>query len=229
MEVPTGAGAAARVGAVLAQFASMLGPIEAPTERGQQFESIVRMMTGGPRPFFEEGFREQYPVNFAFLLLDAELRSLPARAATNDYVDYTIEPGLGLTSEEVNAGIRRLSADPAARNAEAHPDAVPTTGRISDPLLTLHNTGDLFVPISMEQSYRKKVDAAGNSDLLVQRAIRAGGHCKFSEAELQTAWDDLVAWVEDGEQPDGEDLLGDLSGAGLAFTNPLRPGDPGTP
>jgi dienelactone hydrolase len=229
VEVPTGAGAAARVGAVLTQFTSMLGPIDAPTQRGQQFESIIRMNTGGPRPFFEEGFREQYPVNFAFLLLDAELRSLPARAATNDYVEYEIEPGLGLTSEEVNAGIRRLSADPAARNGESHPDAVPTTGRISDPLLTLHGTGDLFVPISMEQSYRRKVNEAGKGDLLVQRAIRSGGHCKFSEAELQTAWSDLVAWVDDGEKPEGEDLLGDLSDAGRAFTNPVRPGDPGTP
>ncbi|MEX0782965.1 MAG: hypothetical protein WD557_09965 [Dehalococcoidia bacterium] len=228
VEVPTGSGAAARVGAVLMQFTSMLGPIESPTQRGRQFESIIRMNTGGPRPFFEEGFREQYPVNFAFLLLDAELRSLPARAATNDYVEYEIEEGLGLTSEEVNAGIRRLSADPAARNAESHPDAVPTSGRIDDPMLTLHGTGDLFVPISMEQSYRRKVDAAGKGDLLVQRAIRSGGHCKFSEAELQTAWDDLVAWVRDGDKPAGEDLLGDLSDAGREFTNPLRPDDPGT-
>ncbi|MGH2625418.1 MAG: hypothetical protein ACRDHY_02060, partial [Anaerolineales bacterium] len=150
VEIPTGSSAAATIGGILGQFATMLGPVEAPTRRGQQFESIIRMLTGGPRPFFEEGFRDQYGVNFAFLLLDAELRSLPARAATNDYVQYDIEEGLGLIPGEINAGIRRLKADPAARNAEKHPDAVPTTGRISDPLLTLHNTGDLFVPISME-------------------------------------------------------------------------------
>jgi pimeloyl-ACP methyl ester carboxylesterase len=228
VEIPTGNGAAAMVGGVLAQFTSMLGPIEAPTQRGEQFESIIRMNTGGPRPFFEEGFREQYGINFAFLLLDAELKSLPARAATNDYIEYEIEEGLGLTSEEVNEGIRRLSADPDARDAEAHPDAVPTSGRIDDPLLTLHNTGDLFVPISMEQSYRRKVEEAGKGDLLVQRIIRAGGHCKFSEAELQTAWDDLVEWVETGDQPAGDDVLGDLSDAGREFTTPLREGDPGT-
>jgi hypothetical protein len=95
-------------------------------------------------------------------------------------------------------------------------------------LLTLHNTGDLFVPISMEQSYRRKVDEAGKGDLLVQRVIRAAGHCKFSEAELQTAWDDLVEWVETGDQPAGDDVLGDLSDAGREFTTPLREGDPGT-
>ena len=118
-------------------------------------------------------------------------------------------------------------SDPAARNAEAHPDAVLTTGKISDPLLTLHNTGDLFVPISMEQDYRKVVEAAGNGDLLVQRAIRAGGHCKFSGEELTTAFADLVAWVKDAKKPAGEDLSGDLRNAGMAFTDPLRPGDPG--
>jgi hypothetical protein len=229
VEIPTDQGAGARIGGILAQFTAMLGPIEAPTQTGEQFESIIRMLTGGPRPFFEEGFREQYGINFAFLFLDPELQSLPARAATNDYVEYSIEPGLGLTSEEINAGIRRLSADPEARNAESHPDAVPTSGRISDPLLTLHGTGDLFVPIHMEQSYRRKVDGAGNGDLLVQRAIRSGGHCQFSAPELETAWADLIAWVEDGSKPEGEDLLGDLNDVGRRFTNPLREGDPGTP
>ena len=73
--------------------------------------------------------------------------------------------------------------------------------RISDPLLTLHNTGDLFVPISMEQSYLAKVKAAGKGDLLVQRAIRAAGHCVFTEAEQRAAWNDLVAWVRDSKKP----------------------------
>ncbi len=79
----------------------------------------------------------------------------------------------------------------------------------------------------MERSYREKVDAAGAGDLLVQRAIRAGGHCQFSDQELVAAFDDLVRWVEDGAKPAGEDLTGDLMNAGLQFTNPMRPGDPG--
>jgi hypothetical protein len=29
-------------------------------------------------------------------------------------------------------------------------------------------------------------------------------------------------------KPEGDDVLGDLTNAGMKFTNPLRPGDPGT-
>lgn len=211
----------------LTELPRILGAPDAPTDRGRQFASVTKHLTGGPRPFFAEGFREQYIVNFGLVMIDPERKLLVNRAATNAGAVYEIDSGLGVTDEELNAGVRRYASDPAARSAEAHPDAVPTTGRISVPLLTLHNTGDLFVPISMEQSYRSKVEAAGKGDLLVQRAIRAGGHCKFSEQELTAAFADLAAWVKDGTTPKGEDLTGDLMNAGLEFTNPLRAGDPG--
>jgi alpha-beta hydrolase superfamily lysophospholipase len=211
----------------LTELPRILGAPDAPTEQGRQFASVMKHLTGGPRPFFAEGFREQYIVNFGLVMIDPERKLLVNRAATNAHDSYEIDAGLGVTAEQLNANVRRYPSDPAARNAEAHPDAVPTTGRITVPLLTLHNTGDLFVPISMEQSYRAKVEAAGKGDLLVQRAIRAGGHCKFSEQELTAAFADLVAWVKDGTKPQGEDLTGDLTDAGLEFTNPLRAGDPG--
>jgi hypothetical protein len=41
------------------------------------------------------------------------------------------------------------------------------------------------------------------------------------------AFDDLTAWVRSGSKPEGDEVTGDLSNAGLKFTNPLRPGDPG--
>jgi fermentation-respiration switch protein FrsA (DUF1100 family) len=104
---------------------------------------------------------------------------------------------------------------------------VPTTGKLTAPLLTLHGTGDLFVPISQEVQYLASAKAAGAEDLLVQRAIRSAGHCEFSDAEVGQAFTDLVSWVQDGVKPAGDDLSGDLSNIGLAFTDPLREGDPG--
>ena len=154
-------------------------------------------------------------------------RHATGKAATNEGHVYAIDADLGFTAAALNSGVRRFPADRSVRNASAYPDKVPTTGRISVPLLTLHNTGDLFVPISKEQSYRPKVEAAGNGDLLVQRIIRAGGHCKFTDQEVTRAWNDLVAWVTTGAKPAGDDVLGDLSDAGRAFTEPLRSNDPG--
>ncbi|MGE5596680.1 MAG: hypothetical protein ACM3S1_11685 [Hyphomicrobiales bacterium] len=227
--LPTGSGQAAMAAALTQQLPQALGTPDNPTEEGKEFASVARELSGGPRPFFYEGYAATYQVNFGILLIDPNRTSVPGAAATNDGIEYAIDPSFGISNEELNAGIRRLPADPAVRNFDAHPDAVPTTGNISDPLLTLHNTGDVFVPITNEISYREKAEAAGKGDLLVQRAIRAAGHCIFSDTELLTAWNDLRGWVEDGKKPAGDDLTGDLSDIGRQFTNPLRPGDPGTP
>ena len=227
VKVPIGESIATVNATTLLQLSSALGSTEAPTEKGKQFISAIRLLTGGARPFFFEGFQAQYVANFAYLLVDP-MRKLPVtRAATNSDLVYAIGPGLGLTSAQLNAGVRRLAADPAYRNATTYPDRVPTTAKITKPLLTLHDTGDLFVPITHEVEYLAKAMAAGTSNLLVQRAIREAGHCRFSEAEQTAAWNDLVAWVRDAKKPAGDDFSGDLSDIGKQFTNPLRAGDPG--
>lgn len=211
------------VGRLREEVLPALGDPSAPTDAGAQFASVVRELTGGSRPFFLEGFRQQYRENFEFVLIDPNRETLAARAATNTAVRYRIAPGLGLTSEAINAGIRRLAADPEARAI-----APISTGQITKPLLTLHGTGDLLVPIVQEVRYREKVTAAGASALLVQRAVRSGGHCQFTDAEVTSAWIDLLRWVREGVVPPGDDLSGSLVDVGRAFTKPLRPGDPGT-
>jgi len=104
---------------------------------------------------------------------------------------------------------------------------VPFDGRLERPTLTMHGTGDLFVPIFLEQSLKRAVAAAGKDALLAQRIYRIAGHCGFSQPEMIKAFDDLVAWVHKGARPAGDDVNGDLSNAGLTFTDPLRPNDPG--
>jgi pimeloyl-ACP methyl ester carboxylesterase len=216
-----------KMGAALAQLPAIFGTPDAPTLKGKQFADAIRNLTGGPRPFFIEGFADHEIANLGLLALDPNRQLLVARAATNVDTKYHVDGSLGLSDDVLNAGVQRLIADPTARDAAAHPDAVPTTGVITKPLLTIHGTGDLFVPISNEIIYRARVVAAGKGDLLVQRAIRSHGHCKFSPAEYRAAFDDLVAWVEQGKKPAGDDLTGDLSNIGMTFTNPLRDGDPG--
>lgn len=225
--IPIGKGPAPMALALLTKVPQALGDPDAPTPAGERFRSVVRELTGGERPFFEEGFARNFTSNFALLILDPDRRTVAVAAATNEDVEYMIDDSLGVSEGDLNDGVRRLAASPLARDAVAHPDAVPTTGRIERPLLTLHNTGDVFVPITQEVAYRDKVEAAGKADLLVQRAIRDGGHCLFSDAEYTRAWNDLVGWVEDGTKPDGDDFSGDLRDIGRKFTDPLRPDDPG--
>jgi hypothetical protein len=226
-QFPLGQGKANATAALETLILPALGPADAPTPKGLAFESVMRNLTGGPRPFFREGYRKSFAFNFGLATGDPDREMVLTRAGTNEDADYQADPGLGFDGDVLNRGVRRFAADPSLRDVVTHPDTAPTTGRLEDPLLTLHETGDLTVPITAERSYREKVERAGSGDFLVQRIVRDGCHCEFRDQEITRAWEDLVAWVVHHEKPDGDDVTGDLQDAGRTFTNPLRPGDPG--
>lgn len=225
---PIGQGADKMNQALLTDLPKVLGTGDAPTEKGLAFIDAIRNLSGGPRPFFREGYKDRAVTNLGLLLLDPNRELLVGKAATNANATYHVDATSGITDAALNAAVVRLASDPTLRDAKTHPDMVPTTGKITKPLLTIHGTGDLFVPIIAEKVYRQRVEANGAGGLLVQRAVRSFGHCKYSNAEYQAAFDDLVKWVESGTKPAGEDLTGSLLDVGKAFTNPLRDGDPGT-
>jgi dienelactone hydrolase len=204
-----------------------LGDADDLSPGGEAFADTIMRLTGGPRAFFREGFAENYGFNFA-ILVNAVGAAGPANAAADNVSTiYAIGEGFAMTSEQLNRDVPRVAANSTYRDPARYPEFADFSGAIRTPLLTLHNTGDLFVPISLEQSYRRTVDAAGSGGLLVQRAVRRAGHCNFSDAERVRAFDDLVAWVERDEQPAGDNLLTDLREAGRAFTDPTEDGDPG--
>lgn len=203
------------------------------TAKGKQFDSIIKYLSGGERPYRTEGLNVTLggPLTFYSAWFGSTKpgiinHNLDKQVATNDYVQYKIDPGLGLEEAALNAGIKRIKADPAVRiTAGRYWYGVPS-GRILVPVLSLHTSGDPFVPVNMEISYRQKVNAAGRGDLLVQRLIRRPGHCEFTPAEFQQGFSDLAKWVGAGVKPEGEDLLGDISNAGVKWTLPLRDDDP---
>jgi hypothetical protein len=59
----------------------------------------------------------------------------------------------------------------------------------------------------MEQSYARRTLRNGQRGLFVSRAIRATGHCDFTQAELRRGFDDLVRWVHTGQRPAGDPVL----------------------
>jgi len=213
-----------------------LGMPGAYTARGRQFDSVVKYLMGADRagndlPLRLQGLQRRYLMNMIHRDPDVEKESTPGgRAASTVHIRYRIDPGLGLTEDELNARVRRLRPSKEGRSPAANPVYAERTGKLTVPLITLHETGDAWVPLSLEQSYRRRTIAAGTDHLLVQRVHRAPSHCGFDGEMREQAFDDLVAWVERGVRPPGEDVLApDLSRIGLRWTPILYPNDPLAP
>jgi hypothetical protein len=119
---------------------------------------------------------------------------------------FDTDPTLNEDEQELNNLIFRIAAEPQTRRKQGLAQVPTITGDIDVPVLTLHNLGDLFVPVLNQVEYNKRVLANGKSDLLVQRAIRGVGHCGFTPTELATAFLDLVAWIEADVKPAGDDF-----------------------
>jgi len=206
------------------------------TARGRQFDSVVKYLMGADQagndlPLRLQGLERRYLLNMMYRSRDLEKEPNPGlRAASTVHVRYRIDPGLGLTADEINARVRRVHPVKDARSPGANPVYAERTGRLQAPLITLHETGDAWVPLSLEQSYRRRTIAAGTDHLLVQRVMRAPSHCGFDGEMREQAFDDLVAWIERGVRPVGEDVLApDLSRIGLKWTPILRVEDPLAP
>jgi pimeloyl-ACP methyl ester carboxylesterase len=212
-----------------AKMSELLGKPPDYTDKGRQLASVEIQMSGGPRPFAVEGLASRFLANAATSAAALAGSTTPSnRAIDTAHLKYTIGDGLGLTAEALNRNARRKTGDPEFRGANSsYEEIVPFDGKIARPLLTMHGTGDLYVPVFLEQTLKDAVTAAGNEKLLVQRLYRIGAHCQFSQPEMIRAFDDLVKWVRQGTRPDGDDVRGDLSDAGRTFTEPLRPNDPG--
>jgi hypothetical protein len=185
---------------------------------GEGFKQLVELQSGGDRPNFDEAFAfwNSIPAdsgagNFLFELGtgDGSLPRAPGVALDNSDTVYQLDldPALSAAEEALNDDIVRVSPDRQTRRAQGLAQVPVINGDISVPVITLHNLGDLFVPVHNEIVYAERVAAEGNSDLLVQRAIRGVGHCDFTGAELATAFFDLVAWVEAGVKPAGDNFL----------------------
>lgn len=159
-------------------------PFITPTELGNSALYVVGFLVRYTRDFIE---RVNGKMPFANEDVAYQVNVTPD-PATNAYLS-------GL----LNVGVERFEADPAAlRYYERNytPD-----GQIDVPLITLHTTRDPAIPFSHEAMFAETVAAAGRSGLLVQRPIDRWGHCAFTSSEVDSAFSDLVGWVNSGQRP----------------------------
>jgi hypothetical protein len=192
------------------------------SEAGERYRAIMEDRTGGPRPAFDDAFRFWYavpefggggPGNFLFELgigdgtVGGTRGSVPSNVDTTYRFDTTAGAPLSDAEVAFNDSIVRVDRAPQGRPSPGLREVPAVRGTPSVPVLTLHNLGDLFVPVHNQVLYAERVADAGLEDRLVQRAVRGAGHCDFDASEYITAFDDLVAWVEDGVVPAGDDWL----------------------
>ena len=200
-----------------------------PNKMGAILEAIDRNLSGGERPFFAEAFtnREQQGVLMALGIDDTAGGILNQSITDTRNVEYRFETSAGPLSQaevEFNRTVARVTpAEGANRRRRDGLRWIPEVqGDFDVPVLTLHDLGDVWVPLSMEQIYRRRAIAKGSDGLLVQRVIRDVGHCHFTAAESAEAFNDLAIWVEGGPKPDGDDVLSPTAlaapSAGCRFT-----------
>jgi pimeloyl-ACP methyl ester carboxylesterase len=214
----------------LAKMREVLGEPPNYTVKGRQLASVEINMSGGPRPFAAEGLASggRFVGNISGTAL-AGSTTPSSRAVDTMHLKYAIDDDLGLSARQLESAVRRKTGDPEYRTSTSpYDELVPFDGRIERPVMTMHGTGDLYVPIHLEQTLNRAVTSAGKQNLLVQRIYRIAGHCQFTPEEQARSFEDLVKWARDGVKPEGDNVFGDLSDAGRKFTNPLRANDPGT-
>jgi len=199
---------------------------------GVELRTATKYFSGGERPLFNLAFVSWG--NFLFGQgLDGTLGGItPGNLMGNMDTVYQLDDDPGLSNEELllNAQVLRIAPDPQGRHPNGLANVPYISGNINIPVLTLHTIGDLFVPFLMEEIYAERAAAQGKSGLLVQRAIRDLGHCGFTTAEQETAFADLVNWVENGAKPAGDNVLNAAVVAnpkfGCQFTQVQRAYDP---
>ena len=208
------------------RWLDVMGMPGSDTERGRRFDSVVKHLMGGDVPLRLAGLRRRYVENRDGRDPAPQRPQEFARHASTEHVRYRIDPGLGVDEDTLNREIRRIAPAPGARSREANPSFAELTGRIRVPVVTIHETADFRVPFRLQQDYRRRTLAAGTAHLLVQRAVRQVGHCAFDDATRAQAFEDLVAWMELGTVPAGDDVLGEVTKLGIRWTRTPSPDDP---
>lgn len=176
--------------------------------QGQKFAAVVQQLTGGTRANFGTAFAAWGNALLGFAL-PGDSGGTPGRAVGNIDSVYQMDNDPTLSPDELvlNNAVLRVSEEPQGRHPNGLANIPGISGRISIPTVSMHTLGDLFVPFSMEQVYRRNADSQGASDLLVQRVYRDVGHCFFLPTEEAQSFAELVTWVETGAKPAGDDVL----------------------
>jgi pimeloyl-ACP methyl ester carboxylesterase len=188
-------------------FPNVLGPLVPVAADFMPTDVLVEKVTAAmnANPAGTRALLSFYGVSDAATLPDVivfdtyEVREMQQRARGNPFgnADF-IYTGSG-DDFALNEGVRRYRAeiDAVQRMARFY----TPTGKLSRPLLALHDTGDPLVPASTAFDYALATQRAGHGEYFVQQYINRKGHCVFTPDEIDRAFGELVEWIREGKRP----------------------------
>ncbi|SFQ57853.1 hypothetical protein SAMN05216578_101158 [Halopseudomonas formosensis] len=186
------------------------------TAAGAPFYATLQNLSGGPRPIYPLSFGGFQGLLQSLAGDNGTIKGIlnePVIDTTGITYRFQTLPGEPLSSAEQGFNNTIVQAVPAADANALRDDGLRLIPKVNGdlyadiPVVTVHTLGDLFVPIKMQQIYRQRMEENGWGDNLVQRAVRAPGHCDFSIAEFNSTLDAMLTWEQDGVKPAGDDLL----------------------
>lgn len=184
-----------------------------PSLQGEKLREVVKNLTGGERPIFPIGYA--HPLQgtvWGTFGADGTVNGILNRSVvdTTRFV-YQLDNDPAVSTDEATLNANAIDMVAAADANRLRIDGLRWIPRVNGefhvPVVTIHTLGDMYVPFKQTQIYRERAVARGNSQWLVQRAIRAPSHCDFTVAEQVNAFADMVNWVETGTVPTGDDVL----------------------
>jgi pimeloyl-ACP methyl ester carboxylesterase len=216
------------------------------TKTGTLWADTVEQLSGGTRPGFPAalgywnsfGFAPLTQVPFLFGLYPGTsggtIGFANGSVAGNKHTFYTFSdnPLFDLPREiALNRAVLRVPVTATSSADALSPAELPAIhGDPGIPVLSVHGTGDLFVPFSMDQEYDAMMVAHGQGGLFSGRAIREVTHCGYTTSELSSAFSALVSWVNTGKRPAGDNILNPRAVAsplfGCQFTDPATGAHP---
>jgi len=99
----------------------------------------------------------------------------------------------------LNAAVPRVQADPAA--AARFAADTDHGGRFAVPVLTTHGIHDPTVFAEVGEVLRRRMEAAGTADRLVQTLFDSREHSYLGDAAYPPLFEALLRWVEQGTKP----------------------------
>jgi len=214
------------VGSLFATYPTVNTPL------GDKLKASTIELTGGPRPIVSQSYPGFMNLLFGFGGGNGSIRYITNGLTVTSNIGriYQLDHDPKISAEEwqFNKEILRIHQDPNANPTQfIDLELIPkTTGNLHVPTVSMHTLGDLFVPFSMEQIYLQRTKLWHQDHNLVVRAIRAAQHCEFSVPEQERAFADMIAWVDQGVKPKGDNILDRKAvqndAFGCQFTTPLR-------